>query len=199
VVMASLRPSSPHEPLLLLGHQSSILLGHRPGLLFLPTRTRRAVLAARSSSSSVRRGEKPVEDRIREQLLNAGPPPPPSSYDTAWVAMVPAPGSPQASRFPQCVDWILRNQRGDGSWGPAPGSGDPWSLLVKDALSSTMACVLALRTWGVGDEHVGKGSSRPFLLPAIVGGVRLNRVVLMSCPGCLDTQGSASSGTTRPS
>ncbi|PAN20858.1 hypothetical protein PAHAL_3G415900 [Panicum hallii] len=155
--MASLRPSSPHEPLLLLGHQSSILLGHRPGLLFLPTRTRRAVLAARSSSSSVRRGEKPVEDRIREQLLNAGPPPPPSSYDTAWVAMVPAPGSPQASRFPQCVDWILRNQRGDGSWGPAPGSGDPWSLLVKDALSSTMACVLALRTWGVGDEHVGKG------------------------------------------
>jgi len=100
----------------------------------------------------------PVEDQIREQLLNAGPPP--SSYDTAWVAMVPAPGSPQASRFPQCVDWILRNQRGDGSWGSAPGrdiGGEPWSLLGKDALSSTMACVLALRTWGVGDEHVGKG------------------------------------------
>ena len=54
------------------------------------------------------------------------------SYDTAWVAMVPAPGSPQASRFPQCVDWILRNQRGDGSWGSAPGrdiGGKPWSLL----------------------------------------------------------------------
>ena len=103
-----------------------------------------------------------MEERIREQLLNAGPPPPPSSYDTAWVAMVPAPGSPQASRFPQCVDWILRNQRGDGSWGSAPGrdiGGEPWSLLGKDALSSTMACVLALRTWGVGDEHVGKGSS----------------------------------------
>ena len=99
----------------------------------------------------------PVEDQIREQLLNAGPPP--SSYDTAWVAMVPAPGSPQASRFPQCVDWILRNQHGDGSWRPQAGDGDgPWSL-GKDALSSTMACVLALRTWGVGDEHVGKGSS----------------------------------------
>ena len=99
-----------------------------------------------------------MEERIREQLLNAGPPPQPSSYDTAWVAMVPAPGSPQSSRFPKCVDWILRNQRGDGSWGPlAAGSGDgPWSL-GKDALSSTMACVLALRTWGVGDEHVGKG------------------------------------------
>ena len=58
----------------------------------------------------------PVEDQIREQLLNAGPPP----------------GSPQASRFPQCVDWILRNQRGDGSWGSAPGrdiGGKPRSLL----------------------------------------------------------------------
>ena len=97
-----------------------------------------------------------MEERIREQLLNAGPPPPPSSYDTAWVAMVPAPGSPQASRFPQCVDWILRNQRGDGSWGPQAGSGyGPWSL-GKDAFSSTMACVLALRTWGVVDELVGK-------------------------------------------
>ena len=99
-----------------------------------------------------------MEERIREQLLNTGPPPQPSSYDTAWVAMVPAPGSPQSSRFPKCVDWILRNQSGDGSWGPqADGSGDdPWSL-GKDALSSTMACVLALRTWGVGDQHVGKG------------------------------------------
>ncbi|KAG2620631.1 hypothetical protein PVAP13_3NG178566 [Panicum virgatum] len=100
----------------------------------------------------------PVEDQIREQLLNARPPP--SSYDMPWVAMVPAPGSPQASRFPQCVDWILRNQRGNGSWGSAPGrdiGGEPWSLLGKDVLSSTMACVLALRTWGVGDEHVGKG------------------------------------------
>ena len=64
----------------------------------------------------------PVEDQIREQLLNAGPPP----------------GSPQASRFPQCVDWILRNQRGDGSWGLQAGSGDsPWSL-SKDVLSLTM-------------------------------------------------------------
>jgi len=151
--MASLRPSSPHRPLLLVP-QSTILLGHRPGLLFRQKRTRRSVLGG------IARGEMPVENQIREQLLNAGPPP--SSYDTAWVAMVPAPGSPQASRFPQCVDWILRNQRGDGSWGSALGrdiGGEPWSLLGKDALSSTMACVLALRTWGVGDEHVGKGSS----------------------------------------
>lgn len=80
----------------------------------------------------------------------------PSSYDTAWVAMVPAPGCPQASRFPQCVEWIMQNQRGDGSWGLDDDDGHH-SLLLKDALSSTLACVLALKTWGVGEEHVGKG------------------------------------------
>ena len=115
--------------------------------------------AARNGGSSMDVRELEDRIRIREQLVSAEPPPPPpSAYDTAWVAMVPAPGSLQVPHFPQCVDWILRNQRGDGSWGPqADGSGDgPWSL-GKDSLSSTMACVLALRTWGVGDEHVGKG------------------------------------------
>ncbi|TVU15795.1 hypothetical protein EJB05_39333, partial [Eragrostis curvula] len=92
-----------------------------------------------------------LEDRIREQLLNPVPPPP-SSYDTAWVAMVPAPGYlARAPRFPRCVDWILQNQHGDGSWG------GPDNALGKDALSSTMACVLALATWDVGHEHVRKG------------------------------------------
>jgi len=114
--------------------------------------------AARNGGSSMDVRELEDRIRIREQLVSAEPPPPPpSAYDTAWVAMVPAPGSLQVPHFPQCVDWILRNQRGDGSWGPQAGSGDgPWSL-GKDSLSSTMACVLALRTWGVGDEHVGKG------------------------------------------
>lgn len=88
---------------------------------------------------------------IREKLLDPEPPQP-SSYDTAWVAMVPAPGSPLASRFPQCLDWIMQNQRGDGSWGL-----DGHPSLVKDALSSTLACVLALKKWGVGDDHVRKG------------------------------------------
>lgn len=107
------------------------------------------MIAERSSSSSTSGRGGQLEDRIREQLLNAELSP--SSYDTAWAAMVPAPGSLAASRYPQCVDWILRNQRSDGSWGLDPS-------LRKDALSSTLACVLALRTWGVGEEHVGKGS-----------------------------------------
>ncbi|OEL16801.1 Stemar-13-ene synthase [Dichanthelium oligosanthes] len=154
-----MRYASPHQPLL-LGYQSSNVLGRHKPDLFLRSRKLRTVLAARSSSSSssssTTRKEKLLGDKIREQLLNAAPSPPSSSssYDTAWVAMVPAPGSPLASRFPQCVDWILQNQRGDGSWGSVC-SDHP--SLGKDTLSSTLACVLALRTWGVGDEHVSKG------------------------------------------
>jgi len=67
--------------------------------------------------------------------------------------MVPAPaGSAPAPRYPGCVDWILRSQRrDDGSWGP----GDP--SLRKDALSSTLACVLALRKWGAGGDAIERG------------------------------------------
>ena len=122
----------------------------------------RAHAARRGAAGVLERGNK-QEDRaaaIRERLLSGeAPAPSPSAYDTAWVAMVPAPaGSAPAPRYPGCVDWILRSQRrDDGSWGP----GDP--SLRKDALSSTLACVLALTTWGVGGDAVARGilSRRP--------------------------------------
>ncbi|GMY33123.1 ent-kaurene synthase, chloroplastic-like isoform X1 [Fagus crenata] len=76
-----------------------------------------------------------------------------SSYDTAWVAMVPCPNSPPAPFFPQCVNWLLDNQLRDGSWG-LPNR-DPF--LVKDALLSTLACILPLKQWGAGEEQVNKG------------------------------------------
>ncbi|KAI3927245.1 hypothetical protein MKW92_011048 [Papaver armeniacum] len=76
-----------------------------------------------------------------------------SSYDTAWVAMVPSPNSPQLPCFPKCVSWILENQLSDGSWGIAHDH----PLLIKDSLSSTLACILALKKWDVGEEHVNKG------------------------------------------
>nr|CAB3484567.1 unnamed protein product [Digitaria exilis] len=103
-------------------------------------------------------------DAIKEQLLNSEPSPSPSPYDTAWVAMVPERrGSPGVPRFPRCVDWIMESQRTDGSWGLKQlGLGDDDPSLAKDALSSTLACVLALRTWGAGDEHVRRGSSSHF-------------------------------------
>ncbi|MQL73716.1 hypothetical protein Taro_006073 [Colocasia esculenta] len=75
-----------------------------------------------------------------------------SSYDTAWVAMVPSYCSPENPQFPQCVDWILNNQHGDGSWGP-----HCHPRLMKDTLSSTLASVIALKRWDLGEDHIKKG------------------------------------------
>ncbi|XP_015170847.1 LOW QUALITY PROTEIN: beta-phellandrene synthase (neryl-diphosphate-cyclizing), chloroplastic-like [Solanum tuberosum] len=77
----------------------------------------------------------------------------PSSYDTAWVAMVPSKHSLNEPCFPQCLDWIIENQREDGSWGLKPSH----PLLLKDSLSSTLACLLALSKWRVGDEQIKRG------------------------------------------
>ncbi|KAK3024982.1 hypothetical protein RJ639_043246 [Escallonia herrerae] len=77
----------------------------------------------------------------------------PSSYDTAWVAMVPSRGSLKEPLFPESVDWIMQNQHPNGSWGLSPSH----PLLVKDSLSSTLACLLALQKWKVGEQLVQKG------------------------------------------
>nr|QIA61390.1 terpene synthase 5 [Chiococca alba] len=76
-----------------------------------------------------------------------------SSYDTAWVAMVPDPHSSQAPLFPECINWLLDNQFHDGSWSLPHHN----SLLLKDVLSSTLACVLALKRWGIGGRQIDKG------------------------------------------
>ncbi|KAG9439006.1 hypothetical protein H6P81_019171 [Aristolochia fimbriata] len=75
-----------------------------------------------------------------------------SSYDTAWVAMVPSPNSSQLPCFPQCLDWLMENQLPDGSWVP-----HCHPRLIKDSASSTLACVLALRKWNTGEVQVQKG------------------------------------------
>ncbi|CAN0856410.1 Ent-kaur-16-ene synthase, chloroplastic [Linum grandiflorum] len=74
-----------------------------------------------------------------------------SPYDTAWVAMVPSLVSP-APCFPDSVTWLLENQLNDGSWGLPSQIRPP--LHMKDTLSSTLACLLALRRWGIGDQHI---------------------------------------------
>ncbi|KAK1304840.1 hypothetical protein QJS10_CPB11g01670 [Acorus calamus] len=76
-----------------------------------------------------------------------------SSYDTAWVAMVPSSNSPQSPCFPKCLHWLLENQHLDGSWGLP--SHIP--SLMKDSLSSTLASVLALKQWNIGEEQMNKG------------------------------------------
>ncbi|RWR88499.1 ent-kaur-16-ene synthase, chloroplastic isoform X1 [Cinnamomum micranthum f. kanehirae] len=92
-----------------------------------------------------------LEERIREMFLKVELTA--SSYDTAWVAMVPSSKSPQLPCFPECVDWLLENQLPNGSWSLPHHH----PLLIKDALSSTLACVLALKRWSIGKEHVEKG------------------------------------------
>ncbi|KAK3121363.1 hypothetical protein QOZ80_8BG0651610 [Eleusine coracana subsp. coracana] len=78
----------------------------------------------------------------------------PSSYDTAWVAMVPLPGAnPEAPCFPQTVEWIVQNQHENGSW-----CADEFGLSInKEILMSTLACVIALKKWNVGSEHIKRG------------------------------------------
>ncbi|XP_068499357.1 ent-kaurene synthase TSP4, chloroplastic isoform X2 [Phaseolus vulgaris] len=76
-----------------------------------------------------------------------------SSYDTAWVAMITSPASPHNPLFPQCVNWLLANQLLDGSWGLP----DRHPLLMNDALLSTLACILALKQWGVGEDQINRG------------------------------------------
>ncbi|KAK3005825.1 hypothetical protein RJ639_016243 [Escallonia herrerae] len=76
-----------------------------------------------------------------------------SSYDTAWVAMVPSPHYSQTPSFPECLDWLLENQLHDGSWGRPHHN----PLLLKDTLSSTLASILALKRWMVGEEQINKG------------------------------------------
>ncbi|CAJ1958205.1 unnamed protein product [Sphenostylis stenocarpa] len=76
-----------------------------------------------------------------------------SSYDTAWVAMIPSPASPHTPLFPECLNWLLGNQLLDGSWGLP----DRHPLLMNDALLSTLACILALKQWGVGEDQINRG------------------------------------------
>ena len=69
--------------------------------------------------------------------------------------MVPSPNSLQNPFFPECVNWLLDNQLRDGSWGLPHRH----PLLMKDAILSTLACVLALKRWNVGEEQINKGTS----------------------------------------
>ncbi|KAK9723920.1 hypothetical protein RND81_05G034200 [Saponaria officinalis] len=64
-----------------------------------------------------------------------------SAYDTAWVAMVKdVNGGPQ---FPASLKWIVDNQHSDGSWG------DYSIFSAHDRLISTLACLIALKSWDV--------------------------------------------------
>ncbi|XP_010537814.1 PREDICTED: ent-kaur-16-ene synthase, chloroplastic isoform X2 [Tarenaya hassleriana] len=110
---------------------------------------RRLELTRETRPNSVSFGD--TEDKIRKLFdkveLSV------SAYDTAWVTMVPSRSSETTPLFPQCLNWLLDNQHCDGSW----GHDNHHQSLKKDALSSTLACILALKKWGTGERQVNKG------------------------------------------
>ncbi|XP_037480705.1 ent-kaur-16-ene synthase, chloroplastic-like [Triticum dicoccoides] len=110
----------------------------------------KVILWAERESGEEDEDEVERKARIRKQLLE--PELLPSSYDTAWVAMVPLRGSPQVPCFPQCVECVLQNQQSNGSWGLVQMD----SSVNKDVLSSTLACVLALKR---GLRFIGRNFS----------------------------------------
>ncbi|KAG0456773.1 hypothetical protein HPP92_024561 [Vanilla planifolia] len=64
-----------------------------------------------------------------------------SAYDTAWVAMVPDLGGTGVPQFPSSLRWVANNQLDDGSWGDAA------FFFAPDRIISTVACVVALKSW----------------------------------------------------
>ncbi|KAJ0053552.1 hypothetical protein Pint_03315 [Pistacia integerrima] len=76
-----------------------------------------------------------------------------SAYDTAWVALIEDIQGSGAPQFPSTLQWIANNQLPDGSWGDA----DIFSAY--DRLISTLACVVALKTWNIHHDKCEKGLS----------------------------------------
>nr|QWV53998.1 copalyl diphosphate synthase-like 2 [Chamaecyparis formosensis] len=75
----------------------------------------------------------------------------PSAYDTAWVARIPDVEGSDCPQFPQTLQWILKNQLSDGSWG------EELCFLTYDRILATLACVITLTLWHTGDAQVNKG------------------------------------------
>ncbi|XP_052623499.1 ent-copalyl diphosphate synthase 1 [Lactuca sativa] len=70
-----------------------------------------------------------------------------SAYDTAWVALVQDIDGNGRPEFPSSLEWIVKNQLSDGSWG------DHLIFSAHDRIINTLACVIALTSWNV---HPGK-------------------------------------------
>ncbi|XP_050366304.1 ent-copalyl diphosphate synthase 1-like isoform X2 [Argentina anserina] len=74
-----------------------------------------------------------------------------SAYDTAWVALVEDVNRSGSPQFPSSLEWIANNQLEDGSWGYK----DIYS--AHDRIISTLACVVALKSWNLHPDKCDKG------------------------------------------
>lgn len=81
-----------------------------------------------------------------------------SAYDTAMVALLRNPDGGDAPLFPSTIDWIIQNQLPDGSWG------DEAFYMISDRIMSTLACVVALKTWNIHADKCERGRSPDHLL-----------------------------------
>lgn len=68
-----------------------------------------------------------------------------SSYDTAWLASVPSENDPRVPRFPECLQWLVDHQAGDGSW----GGEIPYE---HDRVVCTLSALVPLATFGRRSE-----------------------------------------------
>ncbi|XP_019162041.1 PREDICTED: (E,E)-geranyllinalool synthase isoform X2 [Ipomoea nil] len=78
----------------------------------------------------------------------------PSPYDTAWLAMIPDPSNPDRPLFQSCLNWVLDNQNEQGFWGDYNGED---GIPTIHALPATLACLVALKKWNVGEHNISKG------------------------------------------
>ncbi|MCD7466152.1 hypothetical protein HAX54_002580 [Datura stramonium] len=81
-----------------------------------------------------------------------------SAYDIAWLAMIPCNNQEEANgpMFESCLNWILNNQNEQGYWGELSSNGEN-NLPNICTLPTTLACMVALKKWNVGESHITKG------------------------------------------
>ncbi|KAG8391624.1 hypothetical protein BUALT_Bualt01G0206700 [Buddleja alternifolia] len=91
-----------------------------------------------------------IKKKIFSDHINFGAFVTPSAYDTAWLAMIPDHENKNGPMFGSCLDWIVENQKEGGFWGETNEEGLP----TIDALTSTLACLLALLTWNAGHPNI---------------------------------------------
>ncbi|KAH7545954.1 hypothetical protein FEM48_Zijuj01G0149000 [Ziziphus jujuba var. spinosa] len=77
----------------------------------------------------------------------------PSAYETAWLAMIPDSHQNMNPMFMSCLNWVLNNQQEEGFWGDCDSHGNS----TIECLTSTLACIIALKRWNVGAKMIDKG------------------------------------------
>ncbi|XP_058750802.1 S-linalool synthase-like [Vicia villosa] len=73
-----------------------------------------------------------------------------SSYDTAWLAMIPDLEYPSQPMFKNYLEWLINNQKPEGFWGESD---------TIECLPATIVSMVALTKWNTGTLMVEKGRS----------------------------------------